>query len=268
MPLSPAVYRRERILLIGPPKAGKSTAWLTIAQWLEKTSADAQVFVIDSDKAWEIMGPADGSLDKRVHVYEVENHADWKKAITEIGGAYQPNRGDWLVIDMIDRLWVHAQSGFWDYMHPGQDMGQIALEAKKKNINLGGDYGNNWTVINKLYQDVFQPIINFKGHVLALTPAAEVRQPDRQGNGGDSPAVLDVFGRVGMKPTGQKDLAYQFHSLLVVQRKPDKSRALITVDERVRPAGEERKQLVGETMTDFTLTYLVGAAHWSLGIGK
>jgi hypothetical protein len=141
------------------------------------------------------------------------------------------------------------------------------MKAKKEGTSLAGEYGQNWSVINKMYNDVMGKLQRFPGHVLALAPAAEVRQPDTSGRGGDAAQIRDLFGNVGYKPEGQKHLGYQFHSLLLIQRKPNGERVLTTVEERKRPTTESRPYLVGEPMQDWVLTYLVKTGHWKLGMG-
>lgn len=265
MALQPAVYRRERILMCGSPKVGKSTCWLSLAEWMEKTGSQNKIFAVDSDRAWEIMGPLDGSLDKRVQVTEVDSWSEWRDAVANARAQANPDGGDWLVIDMINRLWTASQTGFFEFAYD-EDSTELFMKAKKQNMSLAGEYGQNWAVINKMYNDVMSKLQSFPGHVLALTPAAEVRVPDSRGKGGDAAQILDLFGNVGFKPEGQKDLGYQFHSLLLLQRKPNGERVITTIEERKRPNNEARVYLAGEPMSDWVLTYLVKNAHWRLGM--
>ena len=241
-----------------------SSCWLSIAQWLEKTNSDAHVHAIDSDQAWEIMSPGNGSLDKRVHVHEVEDWGEWRQAFKSIKSEYVPDRGDWLVIDMIDRMWSASSSGFFEYQF-SRDVVDVFMEARKQGASLAGEYGQNWQVINRMYDNLFGEVQKFRGHVLSLAPAAEVRMPDSSGKGGDNKQMLDLYGQVLVKPQGQKMLGYQHHDLLLIQRKPNGDRILTTVGKRARPEEEARKDMVAVPFKDFTVTYLMGTAHWSLG---
>lgn len=245
--------RHERILLIGPPGSGKSTSWRSIAEWLEKTDTPGRLWVADTDLAWEGQRPADGSLDKRVEATLTFDWETLRQVVEDATKNYEP--GDWLVIDMINQAWTYVQNYYTEQVF-GKELDRYWLEAQKTGINPGGDYGSNWVVINKLYTAFMLSLARYPGHLLACAPVVDVRQPDRAGKGGDSKEILHLFGRLGVKPEGQKALAYHFHSVLLCQEVPKEGWTYTTVKDRNRP------QMVGEKMTDFVRSYLMKVAGW------
>src|SRR3974390_1833081 len=101
--LHPPGRRRERILLYGASGSGKSTAWLTVAEWIHKTKSDAIVYAIDTDRTWDDMEPYAGHLDKLVTAYPGTTWDQIRDAIRRLSGLGAED--DWLVVDMASRCW-------------------------------------------------------------------------------------------------------------------------------------------------------------------
>lgn len=261
MTLHPPGNRRERILAYGGPGSGKSSAWLNIAEWLERGKSEARVRVLDTDFAWEAYRPVDGHLDERV---VVETVWDWEDMLPAMDRMIAPSKSqkppidDWLVVDMADKPWEKARKFFFESLSD-KDFGEFMLDAVKKGINIGGEWGANWSAINTLYGGFTDRLVRWRGHLLCATPATEVRVPDRQGKGGDSADVRETYGRLGMKPQGQKDLPHLFHSVLYMQEKPGRGGAtwvMSTAKDR------QREIMKGEEVGQFVMSYLIQRAGW------
>ena len=57
-------FLREKILLIGPGKAGKSSCWLSIAWWAHQSGDKRRFFVMDTDQAvYDVMNDPDFGLE-------------------------------------------------------------------------------------------------------------------------------------------------------------------------------------------------------------
>jgi ABC-type dipeptide/oligopeptide/nickel transport system ATPase component len=247
--------RRERILVFGESGSGKSSTWTSIAEWMVKTGSGDTMYVTDTDKAWEAMRPVDGRLDKTCSVDDARNYSQIKASLDRALKLGSTN--DWLVVDMIDQLWVRSQRHYFDEAMES-DLGDFFLEAKKGGPSVAGEYGTNWNVINKLYGDLTLRIYDFPGHVLCCTPAGDLRQPNRDGKGGDDVKVRQMFNRVGMKPEGQKALPFLFHTIILTQEASTDWR-LTTVKDR------QRERVVGKVVTEgggFPMSYLIPTAGW------
>ena len=251
--LHPQNPRRERILVMGPPGAGKSTTWKDIAEWYDRTGAQGTMYVADSDGAWEGQRPTDGHLDGRVKATDVYDFPSIVGVVEEATTNFQS--GDFLVIDMIDKAWSYAQSHYYEQVY-GKELDQFWLEAKKDGVNPGGEWGSNWTVINKLHQSLMLKLQRYPGHLIACAPVAEVRQPDRQGAGGDRKEILHLFGKFGVKPQGQKDLPYNFHTVLFLQDVPRLGYTYTSIKDR------DRELVSGEPLASFVKSYLIAKAGW------
>lgn len=253
MPFHATVPRRERILAMGPAGSGKSTAWLNIAEWYHKTETPGRLFVADTDLAWEGQRPVDGHLDERVISKDVFDWPSLIETVEKAAADYQD--GDWLVVDMISAAWTYAQQHYYEEVF-GKELDVFFLEAKKAGTNPGGEWGSNWTVINKLHSSFMQKLQRYPGHLLACTPATDVRQPDARGGGGDTREILHLFGKLGVKPEGQKLLAYNFHTVLLFQDVPRAGYTITTAKDR------NREVLTGESLDEFCKSYLIRVGGW------
>ena len=252
--------RRERPLIYGRFNSGKSSCWLSVADWSERTDADITIHLGDTDHAWDAMRPIDGSLDRIVQVTDLDINdyrpwLDWTKKTRE---NVRPE--DWVVVDMIDKAWTAAQGHYWAQM-TGDDVlaevylrNQQALASKgREGEYMAGDHGANWGIINKFYNAFFQAVINMPCHVMCIAPATEVRENEK-------PEIRNQF-KVGWKPVGQKDLPHGFHTVLFAAEATEGKWIYTTIRER-GPIGQKRQMLKGEEVVGFVETYLFGVAGW------
>lgn len=244
----------ERILLMGSWGTGKSEAWCSVAKWLHTGKSENQVFVLDTDNASDRLVEGQPWEDQ-VIPYDLFDWDDYTSNIDKVRKAANPNRQDWLVLDMADKAWEKVQD-YYIEKTSGKGAATFFLEWKKANEKgspLAGDYGANWQVINKLYAEFMGKVTRFPGHVLACTPGDSINQKEEK-----SKEVLDTYGRFGVKPRGQKALGHQFHTLILTQQKGKGEWIYTTVKDR------KRVELSNEKVTDFVTSYLVKIGGWKL----
>ena len=263
--LSASNQRREKVLIVGDANSGKSSAWVSIAHWLAKTKSDAKVRVLDTDQAWEAM--YDSTIEPVVEVVssDKDNAEEWPEIMRSFKKRSQPD--DWLVVDMIDQPWEAARQWFWKTKE-GDSLAEVYLrQASGENVDIGGAYGRNWDVINKIYDDIVHPFFSAPCHKLACTPAQEI-WTDKQGlapNKNDQEWVKFKY-----KPRGQNRLAHGFHTILLAQRIPsgrDSEWVMTTMKERGPIGLAKREELRGENVTanmGFVGAYLTKVAGWRL----
>lgn len=251
--------RKERILGYGPSGVGKSTMWVDLARCLAATGSPGTIHVGEVDPTWDALIEEAGVGIERVKVtpqYEFKETEAW---VRELRGSVRPE--DWAVVDLVDIVWRRAQADFTDRRY-GYDLDEWFMAAAKAGgmDELGGDWGINWTVINRTYDKFIQPYLRLPCNLLAIAGDAPIQQPSRSGKGGDPQEIRDLFDRVGRKPEGQKHLPRQFHTVLYLQMKGDGSRVLTVVKDRARPTGG------GIQFKSFTVDYLIRRAKWE-GMG-
>lgn len=239
---------RERILLIGGWGVGKSTAAVSIAKMTE-----SEVYVVDT--TYE----ADRNFGEGMaEIHHVEEWDDYMAAVSMIRTVGRVD--DWLVVDRIDPVWDMAQAGFSEKAF-GKNIEDYFVEAKKDQKAghpFSGEYGTNWSVIKRMYGAFMTEVMRFPGHVLVTAKAEPVQQPNRDGSGGDSVELRQVYQKFGVRPAGEKNLGFMFHTVLLLNEVRQGEWTFTTIRDR------NREQVSGKKMTNFVTSYLMPIAGWTL----
>jgi hypothetical protein len=146
-----------------------------------------------------------------------------------------------------------VQEAFVNKIH-GKDIEDFFLAARKamgtaKNLQpLEG--WKDYTVINKMYQKVYNLIYKAPCHVLLTAEATSVS------NDTDSREIRDMFGRIGQRPKGQKRLPFVPHTVLYLKKSGRDSYVYTTVKDR------QREDQVDAELSDFAKDYLWAVAGW------
>jgi hypothetical protein len=242
---------RERILVMGYWKVGKSKTWLDIVRWIIKTKSDAKVYVLDTDYAVDRMSEQIEGFEKVVEWIDVND--DWRTLVNgtqDFAKKVQPQ--DWMVVDMANGPWDYVQAYYTEQVFE-KPIDQFFLDQKKAGgKGLAGAYGENWGIINKLYRGWIMPYLQAPCHKLVCVPA------DRIDRDNDGKELQDLFGRYGVKPVGQKALGHQFHSVLLLSKGGPGKYTISTVGDR------GRDELKDEPISDFVMQYLVKIAGWTV----
>ena len=164
--------------------------------------------------------------------------------------------GDWLVIDMVDKVWEYAQAHFVHVMH-GVDMDAYltsirqALPKDKKNLKPFEGL-TDWPTINGIYRGWSdRTLMNDRGiHIFGVSPMKAI---DGRLTGED---MKEMFGNLGVYPAGQKHLAHQFHTVLLMSQAKGNLWKADTAKDRERPF---LKGKIG----DFAADYMVAVAGFA-----
>ena len=257
MPLHSPTTAPERILTYGPAGSGKTTGWLNIARFAQLTHSPAHFYAIDTDFAVDRMLEGYPSLDNII-VYPAMDWDDYDHALKRIQTLAVP--GDWVIVDFISNAWYAIQEHFTEEVFH-KDIGdyflQVRKEMEKKSKSLGAfDGWVDWQVINAMYKRWANNLLYRGKYHLYCTAKSDTLSSDKQPQ--EDAQTRTLFSRYQIKPVGQKDLPFQFHTLLLTNRNGNGDRTLTAVKDR------ERKELSGQPISNFTTDYLVKVAGWSL----
>lgn len=246
---------RERIILMGGWGTGKSNAVVSVAEYLEKTGSDAIVYVIDTtfEADRNFLG-----APKNVIIVTVGDWDEYMAAVKDIRLKSRPQ--DWLAIDRIDMVWDQAQAGYSEKAF-GKAIDEWFVEYKaegRAGHAFSGEYGSNWVMIKRMHAAFITEMLRFKGNVVACSTIQNVTGPNRSGEGGDSKETLAEYGKFGVRPGGEKNLGFLFHTILWLTEPKPGDWQFTTVRDR------KREQMKGKKMGDFVVSYLVGVAGWKL----
>lgn len=263
---------RERILAIGGTGEGKSTALLSIALWHQRRGSDARFFVLSSgDLAYEQMLSAERYAGLTNIEYEdcfeygdwVEHGRAFLKKARKRAEANGGQSNDWLVPDLYSTLWPATQDYYMENVTgtAGEDFWTAAAkraEGSNNGFELFADL--NWTAINRFYREFSQKVMGrWPGHVFAVAAAKPVEK-DRGGKVTEADAnIANWFGRLGVKPAGQKDMAYEFRDIVVCRRLASGMYTLTTAKAR-----EREVELKGQEWDrNFFQRFMMPVCNWS-----
>jgi hypothetical protein len=254
MPFSPPFSTRERILDIGPAGSGKTSNFLHIARFLSLTNTPSRFFIGDSDFAMDRMLASYPETHPHTTLHPLYDWDDYV-AFGQLVLA-QATPDDWVCIDFIGSAWKAVQE-FYVQQVFNKGIGDYFLAARKKEVaELEGWV--DWSVINPLYQQWIMPILfKCKAHLFATAKSDPLSPGNKPTENKDTRAMFLPFG---VKPVGQKDLAFQFHTVLVSDRDFNGQRLINTVKDR------EREEVRGKVVTDFAQNYLMDIAGWKVTV--
>ena len=242
---------RERILLMGPPGAGKSEQLLNVASYLE--SDGIPMYILDLEDKLEAMIL---NRDESFSNTEIYTAFSWDEPVSgNSGGITQITKaitektkpGDWIGIDRVDLAWPMVQRWFTQQKY-NENLAERMLEKSKQMTKSSMfiprfDQGS-WQVINEQYEEFILKILYKSRCNILLTTGIK---------GIDDNNPSDI-GRLGVLPRGQKEIGHQPHSLfLLYQRKVGKSNSWrITTDKDLK----KREYFESEEIMDFAIQYL------------
>ena len=254
-PPGEGVAFQERILAMGGMGSGKTTGWLNIAWWSWKTKSDAHFYVIDSDAAAGrmLVGDKFEMLDN-VTVYNAFEWLSIRAATREFMPKVRPQ--DWIVVDFMGPCWDAVQKWYVEEIYGSEDMGEYFMEIRKnkakgtsvKELEGWKDYG----VINPNYKSWMNGLVHTSpAHLYITATTAGIRETDEKG-------LKQIFQAYGVRPVGQKHMAFAVHTVLLCQMMKPNEWFVSSVKDR------ERELLVAQPIKDFTRDYLVKIAGWKL----
>ncbi len=261
--MRPSTPRRERILAYGSPGAGKTRAWLSIADLYVKTNSPGKFYVIDTDDTYwasveEFPKVAEAEIVETLSVY------DWT-AMTDAAKEFAAKAGpdDWIVCDLFDKGWEEVQN-YYSEQAFGQDKGDFFLDLKRrleaskktKGDQPGFEGWTDWTTIKALHARWANNVLyRHKAHVfLATSSKAISRKTDKKD-------IIQAFGHIGAKPAGEKGLAAHGVNtvMMLSQAKTGEEWTMDTAKDR----GGREPQL-NVRLHGFGMDYLVKVGGWKL----
>lgn len=261
---------RERILSMGVTGSGKSYQWLKLAEVLLPTGAKFRCLDTDNDIPYMLETQFPQLLPRNggnVYVHPAIDWPDYKQGVSwiqrrpdkpvnlDILRAIDPSLAedykvpikdqDWVVVDKGNAAWDTVQRYFTTEVF-GEDMGDYFLQMRKEIQKRGGkdrfgkvatsvapeafDGWKDWSVMNKLYFDWIYPIVyRIPCNVYVAT---DVERLDR---GEKDTEILTLFGDLGVRPSGQKKLGGQMHSIFLLIPGEDKWFITTAKDRAGRP---------------------------------
>lgn len=258
--------KRERILVFGGPKVGKSDMVMRLAELYEQTNTPGQFYYIDTDGHLDSI-EADGQYADLANIipYEVygwERLFDAGKEIESKAG-----EGDWIVLDMAHRAAEWVEEWYLKCKYGTDNLAAKYAELKWEGQESDGSvkeskgFGDNpligqrdYKPMNAAYNSFFNPLaLESRAHIICLTEKAGVYK----GPGADAEKIR-TYDKIGGKPKGHNSIDYNLSTLMHIE-KTNFGRYITTVGDR------GGRQLIDQVeYKDLFSSYLLPIAHWTI----
>lgn len=253
----------ERTLVFGGPDSGKTHTLLTLAKWHQKLGSDAVFYVIATDLSYDRMLGRGGDFS------ELEN-VDYKYVLTmqefldaAIKFKKLGRENDWLSVDLLQDAWSAASAEY------GERKYGVSLSQAWADQGDPGEYpisGWDYQMPNARYREFMQNnVIRFPGHVLCCTGERRLLGESQSGKTSEREEMQNIFGPIGLKPVGQRDDTFRFHTVLHLDRNGKGEWTIATARDKQRPRlGRVMTNgtMRGVPVNDFFWDYLVEVAGW------
>ena len=273
--LRPTTHRREKIVIYGNYKVGKSSCWADILITAWEKGYDGKFWLIDVDNTWDAMRPEYGEIEESgmLTVYEPYDLEASIKISREI--ASKAKHQDWIFIDMIDWFWEAAQEWYITRVH-GEDPEDYFLDMRRAvkeaqaddrghKAQFGGQEGTDWPFITKIYKQFETPLtMKCPANILSVTSERKL-----DANRGATREQIAQHKHVSAAaPVGQKGIGHRHNTVMRMTRRQSGLRQLTMVGDRLREHVWAEK--IGSRTIDvneppraFVRAYLRKVAGWT-----
>lgn len=250
----------ERILLFGKEGTGKTNAVLSLARRIPS----AHFHIIDTDYSASydrMLGTEYADVGERGNVTtHVTGPWDWPEILATAKAVQKEARpGDWVVVDSMTPTWSAVSEHYVSEVH-GTDIESYLLDvrmkrekAKDKGVKSTSlqpfDGWMDYSVINPMYRRLYKCILGQPGNLLITAEATALGDNDGK-------MVRDVYGEVGLKPAGQKQLGFLTQTVILMTNSKRDGYGMTTIKDR----GREDQD--GVQVEDFARDYLQKVAGW------
>lgn len=292
--------RRERILIYGAPKVGKSFTYIGIMDLAQKTKTDSHFWIIDNDNSTEGIGLYEGGTYGRLLGEMIdEDYSEGIKREYENATIWIPDdfsqykgindeikkkarREDWIVIDMISNVWTQMPDWWIENVY-GDDTWTYYADVRKAieeneegagERNFGGQKGVDWQYIGKTYRRWEKALtLQAPCHVIAYAEETEIQA--RYDKSGEKAAQYRTTS--GFAPKTEKGVPHRVHTIARMTRRVGRDGRKVVGRELTVQGDRDRmdkwEELPGLTLElkegpKFGFDYLVKIGGWKLAGGR
>lgn len=263
---------RERLCIFGPPKVGKTHLFFTIAKWHQDLGSDAKFYGISSDTSYDVLSMNEEFQDlENLEWEDAVYFQDYLDAARRFNSKMRSH--DWLSVDLMSDAWPAVQDEYARVLtkESGADLEDIgdlwATSGKSDDYPITGW---EWGMPNARYRILANNLImRSPGHTFLVYGQKELMKESGSGKTGESAQTREMFGHLGVKPNGQKDDPFRYHSILHVDSAGPKAQKMATAGERWGSRDWLGKRMgngsmMDQPIDDFFMDYLVKIAHWEI----
>lgn len=198
----------ERILLMGGPGSGKSHQLVNIC----KAVSPSEMWVLDLEDKLRPSLESSGGVPPNMHLEFAYQWEEIRKVVEGWKEAVKP--GHWVAVDRMDLTWPAVQRWYTQQKYNEELADRLlhsAQSMKGSTMQIPRFDQGAWQVINAQYEYVMLILLyGLRANVLLTSGVRAV---------GDDASPYEAIGGLYVLPRGQKELAHQPHSVLLLTTK-------------------------------------------------
>lgn len=230
---------RERILLAGDTNAGKSYTYMRMAQLeFERAKAEGTVpanfYIIDTDNTTPTFLSPGFEFEQLYfgnggNVFPYSSN-DWETTAASFADIYGKAKvGDWIVFDVINRMYDQAQTLVAESMGISS-VQQAAFDRASTKAGFGAFGTDGWMQVRRVHDAVMnKAVYQSPANLLCVSHVAETVDSREKRE------VLFAFDSIGMKPAGSPRVPGMLNSIIMLWNE-----LKITRGEKNRRTGAEQ----------------------------
>ena len=194
------ISAREFILLAGKDGVGKTSALISLADFITNLNPDATVYVIDTENKFRPTLQTWGSVPANIVLYHCETMNDVTESFNEIRDQKKP--GDWLFAESMGRIWERAQDMGYQAI---QGMDKAAWMERRRNVAPGQKQppvtpkpDELWSVIKGAHDSSFLDLIANDNHLNCVLSTGVARVKEQRNNRKESQERVDFRNETGI----------------------------------------------------------------------
>jgi len=197
----------ERLLIMGGPGTGKTHQVVNVCSWIAEQKKE--MWLLDLEDKVEAYLSNQGGPPKNMHLKVALSWEEIREVIDEWKKEIKP--GNWVAVDRVDLAWPMVQRWYTQQKYKEELADRLLKSAKSINkpmMIVPRFEQGAWQVINAAYEYVLTNILYiFRCNVLLTCGVTLPR---------DDASPFETFSNVGVIPRGQKELAHQPHTALLL----------------------------------------------------
>lgn len=271
---------KERMMLFGGAKIGKTHQLFTIAKWHQELGSDAMFYGLNNDESWEVLWSNPEFCNLKNIVWEDCNRMqDYYDHVRRFHAKLRDQ--DWLCLDLADGAWSASQDEYAQALVKSkgggslEDMGDLWAVSEKPKEGKYPIEGWEWGMPNARYRGIANNyMLRGPGHRMIISGQKKQQEPTakmREKEDETTKKRREMFAHLGVEPTGQKDDPFRYHTILHIESNGEKKQKMATAGERWgtrrwwgKKVGKDALTVRSEPFDDFFVDYLVKTAGWEM----
>jgi len=188
---------REFILLAGKDGVGKTSALISLADFVSQAFPEATVFVIDTENKFRPTLQSYGTVPPNLVYYQVENMNDVTETLDAVMKMRKP--GDWLLVESMGRIWDWAQNLGYNAI-AGVSKAEY-LERRRASDKKGSPIpkpDDFWAIVKGAHDDGFMDRISETNDLNVVLTTHTARVKEQRANRKESQDRVDFRTETGL----------------------------------------------------------------------